>query len=282
MNSLRISFNRSYSAGDSPDHPAGLDLLPGVTGRASGAVSVGGVGYDGPNPIVPYYLILNEWTAADDVNIVRGHHLIKAGFEWQKVQDPYRTDIYAGGYLTFNTLPDLLAANPYTFLVPLPGKLDTERTWNEGFGGGYFWDSYRVRRNLTLNFGARYEFITNPTESHGRFSSLVNLGDATVTHLPHVFSQNPSTRNIAPRFGFAWDATGDGKTSMRGGFGMFYQEYVPRDYGQYGFNPPQTILGIGIFPGYPIVPAALFGLPPSIRWLRATTSPLRPICWNTT
>ena len=276
VNAARVSFNRGDSAGDSPDHPAALNLIPGVTGRAAGAISVGGVGFDGPNPIVPYYLILNEWTFGDDLHFVRGRHLMKAGFEWQKIQDPYRTDIYSGGYLTFNTLADLLAANPYTFLVPLPGKLATERTWNEGSGGVYLWDSYRMRRNLTLNFGARYEFITNPTESHGRFASLVNLTDAAVTALPHVFSRNPSLHNIAPRAGFAWDATGDGKTSIRGGFGIFYQEYMPRDYAQYGFNPPQTILGIGIYPGFPISPAALFGLPPSITLVtgyRITTTP---------
>ena len=133
-----------------------------------------------------------------------------------------------------------------------------------------------MRRNVTLNFGARYGFITNPTESHGRFSSLVNLNDPTVTHLPHVFAQNPSLKNIAPRFGFAWDATGDGKTSIRGGFGIFYQEYMPRDYGDYGFNPPETVLEVGIFPGFPIAPSALFGLPPSISLVTGyhiTTSP---------
>ncbi len=276
MNSARISFNRSSSAGDSPSHPPALDLLQGVTGRPAGGVDIGGVGYDGPNLTVPYYLILNEWTFGDDINVVHGRHLMKSGFEWQKIQDPYRTDLYAGGYLTFNTLSDFLAARPFSIVVPVPGKLNTERTWNEGSGGAYFWDSYRWRRNLTLNFGARYEFITNPTESNGRFSTLVNLGDAAVTHEPHVFSQNPSLKNFAPRFGFAWDATGDGKTSVRGGFGMFYQEYVPRDYGQYGFNPPETILGLGIFPGIPVSPGALFGLPPAIQLVmgyHVTTSP---------
>ncbi len=264
VNSLRVSFNRSDSAGNSSDVPPALNLVPGTTGRAAGAITIGGVGYYGPDPIIPYYLIINDWTFADDVSFIRGRHVMKAGFEWQQIQDPYRADLYSGGSLTFNTLSDFLTANPYLFIAPLPGKLDTERTWNQGVGGAYFWDSFRLRQNLTLNFGVRYEFITNPTESHGRFASLVNLSDPTVTTLPHVFAQNPSLANLAPRFGFAWDATGDGKTSVRGGFGMFYQEYAPRDYAEYGFNPPQTVLGVGVFPGFPISPAALFALPPSI------------------
>ncbi len=276
VNSFRLSFNRSDSAGNSTSDPPALNLIPGVTGRAAGSVDIGGVGYVGPDVIVPYYLIINDWTAGDDINLVHGRHLMKAGFEWQKIQDPYRADLYSGGSLTFNTLADFLTANPYTFVGPLPGKLDTERTWNQGVGGAYFWDSYRLRKNLTLNFGVRYEFITNPTESHGRFSSLVNLSEPAVTQLPHVFAQNPSLANLAPRFGFAWDATGDGKTSIRGGFGMFYQEYAPRDYAEYGFNPPQTVLGLGIFPGFPISPAALFALPPSISLVtgyRISTTP---------
>jgi len=193
VNSLRIGFNRGKSSADSPYDPAALNLIPGVTGRSAGAVSVGGVGYIGGNPIVPYYLIMNEWTAADDINIVRGNHVVKAGFGWEKIQDPYRADIYSGGLLSFNTLSDFLTANPFTLVVPLPGKLNTERTWNEGVGGGYFQDSYRLGRSLTLNFGVRYEFITNPTESHGLFSSLANMLAPAVTQFPHVFVQNPST-----------------------------------------------------------------------------------------
>lgn len=263
VNSFRLSFNRNLSQGNNTEDPPALNFLPGVTGRAAGAISIGGVGYFGSNSIVPYYLIINNWTWGDDLSLVRGPHVIKVGFEWQKIQDPYRSDIYSGGLLTFNTLADFLSGNPFTFLVPLPGELNTERTWNEDVGGAYFWDSYKVRQNLTLNFGARYEFITNPTESHGRFSALVNLSDPTVTPEPHVFAQNPSLKDIAPRFGFAWDPTSDGKTAVRGGFGIFYQEYMPRDYGEYGFNPPQTILGLALLPGFPISPNSLIGLPPS-------------------
>jgi len=265
VNSLRISFNRSKSTGDSPYDPPALNLIPGETGRSAGAVSIGGVGYIGANPIVPYYLILNNWTFADDLTILRGKHVMKMGFEWQKIQNPYRADLYSGGLLAFNTLADFLSRIPFSFVAPLPGKLDTERTWNESVGGMYFWDAYRVLPSLTLNGGLRYEFITNPTESNGKFYSLASMSDSTVTQFPHVFAKNPSLKNFAPRLGFAWDVTGDKKTSVRGGFGMFYQEYMPRDYAQNALNPPQTSLGIGIFPGFPITPAALFALPPSIQ-----------------
>ncbi|HEX4039151.1 MAG TPA: carboxypeptidase-like regulatory domain-containing protein [Acidobacteriaceae bacterium] len=264
VNTLRLSFNRSNSYGNTVAQSPALDLIPGVTGRAPGAVTIGGVGYVGPNPIIPYYLILNTWELGDDLSAVRGRHFVKAGFEWQKMQDPYRADLYSGGSLTFNTLQDFLTANPYTFVVPLPGKLYTERLWNQNVAGFYATDSWRAAKTLTFNLGARYEFITNPTESHGFFSALLSPGDTTLAQEPHVFVKNPSLPDLAPRVGFAWDVSGDGKTSVRGGVGLFFQEYMPRDYAEYGFNPPQTVIGIGVDPGFPISAASLFGLPPSI------------------
>lgn len=264
VNSLRISFNRNNSSGDTSVESPALNLIPGVTGRAPGAVTIGGVGFVGPNPIVPYYLILNTWTFTDDFSALRGSHFLKTGVEWQRIQDPYRADLYSGGYMVFNTLSDFLIGNPFMFLAPLPDKLNTKRTWNENVVGMYLSDSYRAGKTLTLNLGVRYEFITNPTESNGRFSALLNMNDAAVTREPHVFAQNPSLKNIAPRIGFAWNVPANRTTSVRGGFGIFFQQYVPRNYGQYGFNPPETVLGIGIYPGFPISPATLIGLPPSI------------------
>src|ERR1051326_8598410 len=114
----------------------------------------------------------------------------------------------------------------------------------------YVTDSYKVRSNLTLNMGLRYEFITNPTEKHGRFSSVLNVSDPAPVHFDHVFRKNPSLKNFAPRFGFAWDVSGTGKTSVRGGFGMFYSQFMPRNYGHYGFNPPDTIISLGVNPGF--------------------------------
>jgi hypothetical protein len=264
LNSLRVSFNRNNSSGGSSVVSPALNLIPGVTGRAPGAIEIGGVGYIGPNPIIPYYLILNTWTFTDDFSARRGGHFLKTGVEWQKIQDPYRADLYSGGYMVFNTLPDFLGGNPSMFLAPLPDKLNTKRTWNENVVGMYVSDSYRARKSLNLDLGVRYEFITNPTESNGRFSALLNLNDAAVTREPNVFAKNPSLKNIAPRIGFAWTVPASRTTAVRGGFGIFFQQYMPRNYAEYGFNPPETVLGVGIYPGFPISPETLFGLPPSI------------------
>jgi hypothetical protein len=86
----------------------------------------------------------------------------------------------------------------------------------------------RWRPNLTLNLGLRYEMSTVPTEVQGKLSSLYNITDPQ-PHLGDPYFSNPTLRNFEPRFGFAWDPTGSGKTAVRGGFGIF--DSLPLLYG---------------------------------------------------
>jgi hypothetical protein len=87
--------------------------------------------------------------------------------------------------------------------------------------GFYTQDDMRVTSNLTLNLGLRYEFYTVPWDVLGQNDALRNLCcDAKMTFGPIM--RNPSLHNFSPRFGFAWDVRGDGKTSVRGGASYLY------------------------------------------------------------
>ena len=118
--------------------------------------------------------------------------------------------------------------------------------------GGYVQDDWKFRPNLTFNVGLRYEMSTIPNEIDGKFVILpqlwTNPGNCTetITGLPNgcgalrngkVFNTNPTVRNFEPRVGFAWDPFNSGKTSVRGGFGIF--DVLPMPF-MFGLNALQA------------------------------------------
>src|SRR6202035_50956 len=108
---------------------------------------------------------------------------------------------------------------PQLFLAAFPA-LTTPRGTRQSIFGVYAQDDWRFRPNLTLNLGLRYEMSTVPTEVQGKLSNLYNLTDST-PHLGDPYFLNPTLRNFEPRVGFAWDPFRNGKTAVRGGFGMY-------------------------------------------------------------
>ncbi|MBS1853071.1 MAG: carboxypeptidase regulatory-like domain-containing protein [Acidobacteria bacterium] len=109
---------------------------------------------------------------------------------------------------------------------------------------GFVQDSWKVRRTLTLNLGLRYQFNGVPYEEQGNFSNLLTDPAA----YPVVMSiVGPGTgkqiyrndfSNIEPRVGFSWDPRGDGKTAIRGAFGIFHDRVFGNLFGNARGNPP--------------------------------------------
>src|SRR6202021_3506804 len=87
----------------------------------------------------------------------------------------------------------------------------------------------RIRSNLTLNLGIRYEMSTVPHMVDDKATNLRNIFDATPA-LGNPWWLNPTYRNFEPRVGFAWDPFHNGKSSVRGGFGMFDVLPLPSQY----------------------------------------------------
>jgi hypothetical protein len=129
------------------------------------------------------------------------------------------------GTFKFSNLQGFLTNQPTQFAASL--KVPGERGVRESLVALYVQDDWRWRPNLTLNLGLRYEMTTVPTEAQGRLTTLINITDAN-PHLGDPYFLNPTRRNFEPRIGFAWDPFRNGKTAVRGGFGIF--DVLPLPY----------------------------------------------------
>ena len=165
-----------------------------------------------------------QWT--DDAVLIKGVHALQFGALVERMQDNLLSTTRINGVFKFSSLSDLLTNRPRNFVGLLPVPIPTFGIRQTLFGT-YLQDDIHVRKNLTINAGARYEMATVPTEAHGRLSNLGHLTD-TEPQLGSPYFLNPTIRNFEPRVGFAWSPFTDGKAAIRGGFGIF--DVLPLPY----------------------------------------------------
>ena len=178
----------------------------------------------------------------------------------------------------FSTAIDFANDNPYQetrFVDPSTGKQRDAyiADWNNMLAF-YAQNSWKVRRNLTVNLGLRWDYFTplgvgvgkNPslplyspvfTSDQENAQGTVALRNRKVTR---VF--DPQYNNFGPRLSIAWDPTGSGKTSIRGGFFILYEQIGDLDQNAAGNPPNYALLSAGSQFGIPIV----YGIaPPNTR-----------------
>jgi Carboxypeptidase regulatory-like domain len=242
VNEARFGYNRLYQPtlpGDlnTPASAYGLDT--GVSGLESGGLPRIGFGgyffpglggfkwpkFQGPDSITQF---------VDHISYTAGKHALKFGGElhYDKVNNAAygnaRGSInFLGGVVSPNPGPagsapleDFFAGAPFKSTVEVGNPTLQLHNWAYA---GFFQDDFRATKNLTINFGVRYEFSSVPQEAHnllGNFEPNVGL-----VQVGHQISSlwNPDHTNFGPRAGFAWDIGGNGRTVLRGGGGLIYE-----------------------------------------------------------
>lgn len=266
LNTVRLGFSRTR-IGQDVEANLRSPLAPFVPGQSLvGNIDIGGMPRFGPQTSVNVKLTQNVFGLEDSLVYIREKHSLKLGGLAERYQDNMVNPTFSLGIYTFGGIRDFLQNRPQRFLgLPPNGALD--RYWRFTLLGVYVQDDYQLASSFNLSLGLRYEFATMPRDLYGRDSALMNLADAVPT-VGQLY-RNPTGKNLSPRFGFAWDPSGQGTTSVRAGFGIYFNTNNQQNLIVTVTNPPATPR-IGIAnPTFPNVP-----------FERGVGNTIRPVEWN--
>jgi hypothetical protein len=227
LNTARFGYSRAsflfngYLPVDAPGwvsgKPVGAIVISGST-ASNGASQVTQAGANvGSNNTT----VRNLFTFDDHVYWSRGKHQIEAGVWLQRLQSNDLLAQYQDGQASFSTLKSFLQGSVKTFtVVPTP----TELGWRSLEGAGFVEDTWKVTKRLELRAGFRFESTNGWNEAQGRAANYA-IVDGVLQTQP-VVGSSALTKNRArflpdPRVGFAWDVWGNGRTAVRGGFGIY-------------------------------------------------------------
>lgn len=261
LNELRGGFNRDFAHSDPIGLTLGKSLADqyGLTGIPAGPndagippINITGLQRLGSSPWRPQVQISQVWQLLDTLSWLKGNHSFKFGYEHRHPSDNFldiqslQGQMSASGIYTGNVglgVPDFLLGDISTAQFTTPTVVHNYQYAHNVFAQ----DTWRVRPNLTVNYGLRYELfspILNHQNAMANFSPA--SGGSLVTAQPGDWFQralvHPDKNDFAPRIGVSyhpWE-----RIVLRGGYGMFYQHAVRiGSESILALNPPFVIDG---------------------------------------
>jgi hypothetical protein len=228
INDFRFGYNRHRNAQDPEDSFKPSDLgfthLTSPTGMFQ--VEIPGITNFGNSLLYPFEISMGNYHLADTLSLIKGRHAIKTGVEARFMRQEDTVSRTGGGRLTFTGL--------YTRISPLAdfmtgsatvGALvarSIEAPIRQTHIGLFLQDDFQASHRLTLNLGLRYELSTVLSSPQHRLRNFsIEKGFFTPGEDGSALYKGDHN-NFAPRLGFAYTVTGDGRTVVRGGYGFFY------------------------------------------------------------
>lgn len=196
---------------------SGRDQRP-VTALGTGtefSINWGSTQFFGANDITPNTADEKKFQVKDTVQYVWKDHTLKIGGELlhRNLFDSFPR--FAGGMYAFTSLTNFLSNTANTFQQAY-GPQNGDVAWKTNLWGYFFNDSFHIGSRLTVDAGVRYDYEKTPRPAANAFPQ----------HPEFLNQINDDKNNIAPRFGFAFDTLGNGRSVLRGGVGKFF-EYMP-------------------------------------------------------
>jgi len=282
VNTVRFGVNRVYFSyfldNEAPINPAvfvnpnpvftpsPFPQMPGIS-----IVGITGVGLNaqGGGSYAPRWIGYTSGILNDDFNYLHGKHAFQFGVQDKKWDD--NTEILnnpSRGTYSYSNLQQFLSGAAQTFTWStqngstfgnFQGASDFGRSLRFNLIALYAEDTYKIKSNLTLTYGLRWEYVPGPKEARGRISTINNPNPETssgaVAGGPYYTT---SAHDFAPRLGFNWDPFKKGTTSVRGGGGIFYNQIEEDSF--YYTEPPQppfvknvTVNNVMTFPFSPSI-----------------------------
>lgn len=247
VHTARFGYSRTR-IGQSIEANTTQPLTPFVPGRATlGAIDIGGFPRFGPQLSANVQLDQDVYSGQYEAWRTSGRHLIRMGALAERYVATEFNPTFSLGVFRFANLSAFLRNTPASFIGLTPSG-DINRKWDWTLMGAYVQDDWNLRPNLTVNAGLRLEYATRPVDS--RDINMPNLlGEPIVGPL----YENPGAA-WSPRLGAAWDVRGNGRTSVRAGYGLYYNLNNQQNLIVTVTNPPFTPRVVIANPTFPVPP----------------------------